>query len=203
MRKLVTLAVITACMVFLAVASPASAITVAAWASSPVTVGDKTFTLISTSWASNDNINIATFSGIYTCSVQPVSQLLTNTTKTLTYKVKIVDDPSTPQNEALLSHFSQISADGNRYIASGTFTTTGVFDDNSDFSSPLATFSNAGVPTGTIAIAGTVKELYVRLTITASGGSTILTSHTIAYSQASDPIATESETWGAIKSLYR
>jgi len=205
MNKFVTLAVATALAVFGAMAPPASAVTMAQWATSPITAGDKTFTLISTTWASNDNIAVWDYSvyGYHTCTLQPYNGQLTNTTKTLIYKVTIVDDPSTPQNEALLMHFWQISADGNRYIVSGTFTTTGVFDDNSNFSSPLATFSNAGTPTGAIAISGSVKEIYVRLTITASGGSTLLTTHSIAFYQAEDPIATESETWGAIKSLYR
>jgi len=202
MRKLVTLAAVMACMAFLAAAPPASAATMAEWAASPITVGDKTFTLISTTWASNDNINITQFSSIHSCSLQPASGLLTNTTKTLIYKVTIIDNPATPENEALLMYFSQVSADGNRYIVSGTFTTTGVFDDSSDFSSPLATFSNAGTPTGVLPIAGTVKELYVRLTFVASG-STILTSHTVAFTQAEEEVATEPATWGVIKSLYR
>jgi len=201
MRKLVTLGVITASMVFLAVAPPASAATMAQWAASPITSGDQTFTLLSTTWQSTDYVYILHY-GNYLCWVEPANKMLTNTTKTLVYKVTIVDDPSTPSNEALLMHFSQVSADGDRSISSGTFTTTGVFDDNSDFSSPLATFSNAGTPTGAIAIAGTVKELYMQLTVVVSG-STILQSYAVSFYQAEDPVATESETWGAIKSLYR
>jgi len=202
MRKSITLAVV-AIAVFLAVAPPASAVTISQWASSPVRVGDKTFTLISTTWAGDANVTVSTVSGFHYCSLSPVSdKVLTNTTKTLIYKVTIVDDPATPQNEPLSMYFSQVSGDGNRYIASGSFTVTGVFDDSSDFSSPLATFSNSGTPWGPSAIAGTVKELYVRLTFVASGGSTILTSYTVTFKQLEDTTPTEPTTWGAMKALY-
>jgi hypothetical protein len=79
---------------------------------------------------------------------------------------------------------------------------TGVFDDNSDFSSPLATFSNAGTPTGALAIAGTVKELYVKLTTVVSG-ITLLTSHTVSFTQTEEAVPVEPSTWGKVKALYR
>jgi hypothetical protein len=205
MRKLVTLAGLTVIAIFLAAAPPASAITIAQWAAAPVTVGDKVFTLISTTWANDDNITISLASGYYYVSLSPLSthRTLTNTTKTLVYKVTIIDDPATPENEFLLNWFSQVSGDGNRYIASGTFTVTGLFDDNSDFSSPLTTFSNSGTPWGPNTIPGTVKQLYVSLTFVASGGSTILTSYTVTFSQEQEQISTEPTDWGAIKALYR
>ena len=204
MRKLVTLTVVTLAAI-LALAPAASAVTMSAWAATPITLGDKVFTLISTTWAGNDNVSVSSFSSIHTCSLSPVSpgNQLTNTTKTLIYKVTIINDPATSQDEAVLNWISAVSADGNRFIASGSFTVTGVFDDSSDFSSPLATFSNAGTPTAVLAIAGTVKELYVKLTTVASGGTTILTSHTVAFTQMAAPVPVGPSTWGNVKALYR
>lgn len=207
MRRLVTLAVV-GIVVFLALAPSASAapVTMAAWTTTPITLGDKVLTLISSTWASNDNISISAISSFHMCMLSPVataSKQLTNTTKSLVYKVTIINDPGTPQDEAVLNWISSVSADGNRYIASGSFTVTGIFDDTSDFSSPLATFSNAGTPTGVLAVAGTVKELYVKLTFAASGGTTLLTSHTVSFTQSSAPVPVESSTWGNVKALYR
>ena len=71
--------------------------------------------------------------------------------------VTIIDDPATPVNELLSMSFSQISADGNRYIASGSFTVTGVFDDSSDFSSPLATLVSASSSNTTGSANSTIK----------------------------------------------
>lgn len=201
MRRSSTLAM-AGIALFLAVASPLHAVTMSQWATTPITLGDKVFTLISSTWASNDDVSVSSFSSYYMCTVGPASSLLSNTTKTLIYRVTIINDPVTPLDEALWLYFTQVSADGNRYIASGSFTVTGVFDDNSDFSSPLATFSNAGTPTGALPIAGTVKDLYVRLTTVATG-STILSSHTVAFLQVDEAVPTESSTWGQVKALYR
>lgn len=201
MRKSSTLAVVSIAL-FLTVASPLHAVTMSQWATTPITLGDKVFTLISSTWASNDNITVSSFSSYHMCSLDPASDLLTNTTKTLIYRVTIINNPATPIDEALLLYFTQVSADGNRYIANGSFTVTGVFDDNSDFSSPLATFSNAGTPTGVLPIAGTVKDLYVKLTTVVSG-NTILTSHTVAFTQVDAAVPTEASTLGQVKALYR
>ena len=207
MRKLLTLGVFTAIAVFLAAAS-VSAVTITQWASSPITVGDKLFTLISTTWAGGGTVTAQNYGGnLYGWSLTPGSdKVLTSTTKTMIYKVEIVDNPATPLlNELLMMYFSQVSGDGNRYIASGTFTVTGVFDDSSDFSSPLATFSNSGTPWGPsyiTPVVGVAKVLYVKLTLVASGGSTILSGYSVAFTQQQASVPTESTSWGNIKSLY-
>jgi hypothetical protein len=190
--------------VFLAVAFPATAVTISSWTTTPITVGDKVFTLISTTWAGDGNVNVLVVPNLYVCSLSPgTDKLVTSRTETLLYKVTIVDDPSTSGDEALLNWFSSVSGDGNRFIASGTFTVSGVFDDTSDYSSPLATFSNSGTPWGPSAIAGTVKELYVRLTFVASGGSTQVTSYSVTFQQMEEVIPVEPTTWGKVKALYR
>ena len=202
MRKFLTSVI--AGITLLVTALPALATTMAAWGGSPITLGDKTFTLISTTWADNDEVFISSFASYYICDVKPAGSpaLLTNTTRTLVYKVTIIDDPGTSLNELLTMYLSSVSADGNRYVASGTLTVTGIFDDDSDFSSPLATFSNSGTPTGVLAIAGEPLQIYVKITMTAAG-STILTDHAVSFLQMEHPVAVESSTWGKIKSLYR
>ena len=206
MRNLITLAVVSIA-VFLAVAPPASAVTIAQWASSPVTFGDKVFTLISTTFATDGTVGVSKFSSSHYLTLNPGSdKQITNRTETMVYKVTIVDDPATPLlNELLMMYFTQVSGDGNRFIASGTFTVNGVFDDSSDFSSPLATFSNSGTPWGPSTITpvvGVAKELYVRLTFVASGGSTILSSYSVTFTQQQASVPTESKSWGNIKALY-
>ncbi len=206
MRKLLTLGVFTAIAVFLAAAA-VSAVTITQWASSPITVGDKLFTLISTTWAGGGTVTAQNYGGLYAWSLSPGSdKQITSTTKTMIYKVEIVDDPATtPLNELLMMYFSRVSGDGNRYIASGTFTVTGVFDDSSDFSSPLATFSNSGTPWGpsyVTPVVGVAKVLYVKLTFVASGGSTILSSYSVTFTQLQASVPTESTSWGNIKALY-
>ena len=205
MRNTTILTVLTALVVMMAAVSAVSAATLDQWASSPITVGDKLFTLVSTTWAGGDNFNVSDLGGnFYAFTFTPVSDnVVTSTSKSLIFKVTIVDNPGTPMDESLLMHFSQVSGDGNRYIASGSFTVAGLFDDTSDFSSPLVTFSNSGTPWGPSAVAGTVKELFVKLTFTASGGSTILSGYSATFLQAESPVPTEPATWGGIKALYQ
>jgi len=204
MRTLVTLALVSVA-IFLAAAPPVSAVTISAWATTPITVGDKVFTLISTTWATDGSVTAATYTeNGYVFSLAPGSdKTVTNRTESLLFRVTIIDDPSTPGNEALLNWFSSVSGDGNRYIASGSFTASGAFDDNSDYSSPLATFSNTATPWGPSPIAGTVKQLYVRLTFVASGGSTILSTYSVTFQQMEETVPTEPSTWGKVKALYR
>jgi len=204
MRKLLLICIFTVVAAFLA-AAPISAVTITQWSSSPITVGDKLFTLISTTWDGAGTVNAYNF-GSYALYLDPGSDgVVTNTTETMIYKVEIVDDPGTSLDETLLMYFSQVSGDGNRYIASGTFTVSGVFDDDSDFSSPLATFSNSGTPWGPSSVTtavGVPKTLYVKVTFTASGGSTILSSYSVTFSQVDYTVPTEHTTWGEIKALY-
>jgi len=189
-------------------AAPVYSVTLTNWANSPnsaIRVGDKLFTLISTDFNGANNVQMSAYNPtLYALSLQPVSPYnqLNNTTKHLTYKVTIVDDPATLGNEALLNFFNRVSWDGNRYIASGSFTVTGVFDDNADFSSPLFTISNSATPSGLYVVPGLVQALFVRLTYTATG-ITLLTSHTITYEQKVDTIPVEDTSWGQIKELYR
>ena len=206
MRKLILVCIFTVIAAFLA-AAPISAVTITQWSSSPITVGDKLFTLISTTWDGAGTVTVYDFgSNRYALYLDPGSDgVVTNTTETMIYKVEIVDDPGTSQDETLLMYFSQVSGDGDRYIASGTFTVSGVFDDDSDFSSPLATFSNSATPWGPSSVTtavGVPKTLYVRVTFTASGGSTILSSYAVTFSQLEDTVPTKSTTWGEIKALY-
>ena len=204
MRKLLLVCIFTVIAAFLG-AAPTSAVTITQWSSSPITVGDKLFTLISTTWDGAGTVNVYNF-GSYALYLDPGSDgVVTNTTETMIYKVEIVDDPGTSQDETLLMYFSQVSGDGDRYIASGTFTVSGVFDDDSDFSSPLATFSNSGTPWGPSSVTtavGVPKTLYVKVTFTASGGSTILSSYAVTFSQIEDTVPTEHTTWGEIRALY-
>jgi hypothetical protein len=170
-------------------------------------VGDKLFTLISTTWDGAGTVIGYDFgSNLYGLYLDPgADYVLTSTTETMIYKVEIVDDPGTSQDESLLMYFSQVSGDGDRYIASGTFTVSGIFDDDSDFSSPLATFSNSGTPWGPSSVTtavGVPKTLYVKVTFAASGGSTILSSYAVTFSQIEDTVPTERTTWGAVKALY-
>lgn len=203
MRRLVALCVFA---FVTAATTPALAVTIAAWQGAPVVVGDKSFTFISTTLATNTNVTFSRIGDVtYVCSVAPVSpnNQLTNTTKTLEYKVTIVDDPSTPLNEPLLLYFTGVSGDGNRFIASGSFTASGVFDDNSDFLSPLTTFSNTGTPWGPNAVAGSPKQVYFRLTLAASGGTTLLTSYSVTFTQASPVVPSKPKSWGSVKAGYR
>jgi hypothetical protein len=204
MRNLTLVAFVVAIAVSVVVA-PVYAVTVTQWVASPITVKDKVFTLISTTWAGDTNVSVANFSGnLYSCSVAPVTdKTMTNVTKSLIYRVTIVDDPSTVGNEAALNWISSVSGDGNRFIVSGVFKVTATFDDNSDFSSPLATAINSGTPFGPSSIAGTVKDLYVRLTYAATGGSTLLTSHTVTFQQMANAVPVDASTWGKVKALYR
>jgi hypothetical protein len=205
MRKLLLVCIFTVIAAFLA-AAPTSAVTITQWSSSPITVGDKVFTLISTTWDGAGTVGASNF-GSYVLTLDPGSDgVVTNTTETMIYKVEIVDDPGTVPDETLLMYFSQVSGDGDRYIVSGTFTVSGVFDDDSDFSSPLATFSNSGTPWGPSSVTSAVgvpKTLYVKVTFTASGGSTILSGYAVTFSQLEDTVETESTTWGEIKALYQ
>lgn len=198
------LGALAAITVFVAVSPPATAATIAQWAGTPVTVGDKVFTLVSTSFATDGNVTFTNGGGgLFFWSLSPgADKQLTSTTKTMVFRVTIVDDPITPGDEALLMRFGQVSGDGNRFIASGTFAVTWVFDDNSDFSSPLVTSSNAATPWGPSAIGGVVKDVYVRLTFVASGGTTLLTSYSLTFTQASDPTPARSTSWGRIKAVY-
>ena len=206
MRKLILVCIFTVIAAFLA-AAPISAVTITQWSSSPITVGDKLFTLISTTWDGAGTVTVYNFgSNWYALYLDPGSDgVVTNTTETMIYKVEIVDDPGTSQDETLLMYFSQVSGDGDRYIASGTFTVSGVFDDDSDFSSPLATFSNSATPWGPSSVTtavGVPKTLYVKVTFTASGGSTILSSYSVTFSQVDYTVPAEHTTWGEIKALY-
>jgi hypothetical protein len=203
MRRLIALCVFACAM---AATTPALAVTIAAWQGAPVTVGDKSFTFISTTFATNTNVTFSKVSDVlYVCSLAPVSpnNQITSTTKSLVYKVTIVDDPGTSFNDPLLLYFTSVSGDGNRFIASGSFTASGTFDDNSDFLSPLTTFSNTGTPWGPNAVSGEPRELYVRLTLTASGGTTILTSYSVTFAQVSLVVPTQPTSWGRIKAAYR
>lgn len=203
MRRLMTLCIFLFAM---AATTPVLAVTIANWQGSPVTVGDKSFTFISSTLATNTNVTFSKFNDVtYVCSLAPVSpnNQLTNTTKSLVYKVTIVDDPATAFNDPLLLYFTGVSGDGNRFIASGSFTASGVFDDNSDFLSPLTTFSNTGTPWGPNGVAGGPKELYVKLTFVASGGTTLLTSYTVTFTQVALVVPTEPKSWGSIKAAYR
>jgi hypothetical protein len=206
MRKLLAICIVTVVATVLT-AAPASAVTITDWTSSPITVGDKVFTLISTTWDGAGTVVAYDFGGnLYGLYLDPGSDgVVTNTTETMVYKVEIVDDPGTSQDESLLMYFSQVSGDGDRYIVSGTFTVSGVFDDDSDFSSPLATFSNSATPWGPSSVTtavGEPKTLYVSVTFTASGGSTILSSYAVTFSQVEDTVPTQRATWGEIKALY-
>lgn len=185
-----------------------NSLTLTDWANAPnssVRVGDKLFTLITTDFNGANNVQISNIFpntyGLSLATVSPYNQL-NNVTKHLTYKVTIVDDPATIPNETLLNFFNRVSWDGNRFIASGTFTVTGVFDDNADFLSPLFTISNGATPAGPYVVPGLVQQIYVKLTFAATG-LTLLTSHTITYEQKVDTIPVEETSWGQIKELYR
>jgi len=192
----------------------ATAVTLTGWAGAPgagIVAGDKLFTLISTDFGGVNNVTTYDYTPVlpnyYGLSLEPVSttggnRVLANTTKHLVYKVTIINNPATPQNEAVLNSFGSIDWDGNRYIASGTFTVTGVFDDNSNFSSPFLTISNSATPAGPYVVPGQLHEIYVSLTYTASGGSTILTSHSVNFRQNEETVPTQKATWGQVKALY-
>jgi hypothetical protein len=203
MRNLIALTVLTVIAVSVSVAPPASAVTLAEWASSPFTIGDKLFTLISTTFEDDGKFVARSSMDVYSGSLQPrLDYVLTDETKSIVYKVTVVDDPSTPENEDVLNFIARVSATADLFIADGTFTVAGVFDDSSDFSSPLATFSNGGETWGPSDLFGFVQELYVQLTFTASG-STMLFSYTVELFQGTLPIPVESTNWSGIKDLYR
>lgn len=197
-----TAALVLAWMILPVTPALADTVTLATWASTPIRVGDKLFTLIATTFAGDGTVEFTT-SEPYACKLMPGSdKSVYNETETLEYRVAVVDDPGTPANEAQLMCFEEVSGTGVRTIQGGTFTVTGLFDDNGDFSSPVVTFSNNGTSWGPSAVPGSLQALYVSLSYDA-WGTTILTSHTTSFGQYTLPTPVEPATWGRVKTLYR
>jgi hypothetical protein len=210
MRNLITLAVVSIA-VFLAVAPPVSAgtVSISDWRLSPVMIGDKMFTLISTNWEGTCWFDYRQYADLgYEATIRPGqgNSSLYQSIKYLVYKVTIFDDPSTPQNEGLLNHFVQTGGACACDVSQGYIVYSGKFDDTSDFNSPLVTFSMTltRLPDvwGSYWIPGVVRELYVSLTWDASFGYVVVGSASISFEQGEAPVPTENTTWGNIKALY-
>jgi hypothetical protein len=200
MRDLI-LTVVAALTIFSIVAPPASAITMAEWATSPITVGDKVFTLISTDWAGTTNISAASSSEtLYGWTLTPSEYLPAGVIKTVVYSVTIIDDPATPADETSLYDFDRVAMYEDHDLF-GMVWYRGDFDNDSDFGSPLVTFVSGG-DSGTYAASGAYQELYVRLRIEAVT-DVLIDYATISFWQAEDPIPAEATSWGSMKSLYR
>jgi hypothetical protein len=202
MRSLITLAIV-GMAVFMAVPLPVPAITMAEWAAEPITIGDKTFTLISSDWAPDKLVEVAIYGNAYELGFAGGSDIdLTNVTKTIEYNVTIIDDPATPEYDPGLYDFDQVQGASNwDGQPSGSFTWNGIFDDSSDFVDPFVTFSvNEGL-WGPLTVPGMPREFWVREEVVVTG-TVILNSLTRYFYQAIQPVPTESRTWGSIKALY-
>lgn len=205
MRNFMTLTLVS--ITVLSTAVPAFSqwenITVSEWAASPITIGDKMYTLISTTWVGTSRFWYQNGSpGVYDTNLDPwTDRSIFHETRTLVFKVTIVDDPATPQNDSLLYHITRVAGSCN-CDPTDTFTYTSTFDDNSDFSSPLWTFTNGGEVTVSPPLPGFIKELYVSLIWDASMGGVNVTASITEFVQAEGTVPSESTTWGSIKALF-
>jgi hypothetical protein len=205
MRNLITLAVVSIA-VFLAVAPPVSADpwtfkTISEWETSPITVGAQMYTLVSTNWEGWVRFWYQNSPFVYDTDLDPQMNDTHHISRYLVFKVTIIDDPTTPQNEASINHMAQIAASCN---ADGGLTYAGIIDDDSDFSSPLFTFSLASpnLFMGLTSIIGVPNEFYMRVTWDPFPDGMTIYSSNLEFIQAEAPVPTENTTWGNIKALY-
>jgi len=202
MRNLITLALVSIAA-FLALEPPASAITMAQWATSPITIGDKTFTLISSDWAPDKVVEVATYGTVYELGFVGGSDIiLSDVTKTIEYNVTIIDDPTTPEYDPGVYDFDRVQGTSDLDVPSPcTFTWTGTFDDSSDFTDPFVTFGVNDGFWGPLPVPGMARDFWVREEVVVTG-TVILNSLTRYFYQAVHPVPTESTTWGDVKALY-
>lgn len=211
MRNTITLTV-ASIMVFLASAPPKVAAdipwsfkTLSEWATSPIVVGDQMYTFISTTWVGTTRFWYQKgYSESYDANIDPwTDRSIYHETRNLVYKVAIIDNPTTPQNEAVLNYFVQVAGALDWDVQMGTATYTVTFDNNSDFSSPLLTLSIT--PPNQVRSApmpGAFRELYVSVLWDISVGYAYLNRSNVGFIQAEAPVPTENTTWGNIKALY-
>ena len=202
MRNLITLAVVSIA-VLLVVTASASATTMAQWATSPITIGDKTFTLISSDWAPDKVVQVATYGNVYELSFVGGSDIiLSNVTKTIEYNVTIIDDSLTGEWEPGVYDFDQVQGTSDLDVQPPSiFTWNGTFDDSSDFTDPFVTFGVNDGLWGPLPVPGMARDFWVREEVVVTG-TVILNSLTRYFYQAVHPVPTQSTTWGNIKALY-
>ncbi|MCU7243547.1 MAG: PEP-CTERM sorting domain-containing protein [Microcystis aeruginosa WS75] len=158
--------------------------------STPCRKGDKLFTYISSSGSQMSSpvnfltITQSTMPEVHSFTFTPASPLSsTSGVQTLSYSIEIVDDPVTPENEALTKMFSTYSAG---------YTTTGMTDKGVSLeqSTPSgisiaksSDIGGTGSPGNVITVPADVKKLFVTNTFGVSTAGGLLNSITNDYTQ--------------------
>ena len=169
----------------------------------PCRRGDKLFTYISSSGSTiNDpgsflTITQSTMPEIHSFTFTPANPLnSTAGVHTLSYSVKIVDDPSTPENELLTKMFTSFSSG----YTTTMLTDKGVSLDQTAWSGSLGgtligtssatstDIGGSGSPGNTVAVPANVTELFVTNTFSVSDPSGLLNSITNDYLQTTKSI---------------
>jgi hypothetical protein len=181
--------------------------------STPCRKGDKLFTYISSSGSQMSSpvnfltITQSTMPELHSFTFTPASPLSsTSGIQTLSYSIEIVDDPTTPENEALTKMFSTYSAG---YTTTG-MTDKGVSLQQSTWSGSLggtligssiaksSDIGGTGSPGNVITVPADVKKLFVTNTFGVSTAGGLLNSITNDYTQKSIDIPEPSAILGIL-----
>jgi hypothetical protein len=184
---------------------PPSCKTLIEWATSPIVIGDQMYTFISSNWLTSTRFWYQKgYSQVYDAQIDPLTdRSIYHETRSLVYKVTIIDDPTTPENEAAIDCFTQVAIAPDWSVQMGTATYTVTFDNNSDFSSPLLILSITSPDQVLVApMPGAPKELYVSVFWDVSEAYAGIGMSNVEYIQGEAPVPTASTTWGNIKALY-
>jgi hypothetical protein len=191
----------TAFAIFWLWASVAGSVTMAEWASSPITVGDQLLTLVSTDWPDITNVSAERSVGLaYAWRLDADGAVLSHETRTVVYKATIIDDPATPEDETTLYSYKYVSL-YEHHSPFGIVEYRVDLDDDSDFSSPQVTYLTGG-GFGPFPFGGSLQEIYVRLIVEVELMVPI-DYVIIELRQAEDPVPVEAANWGSIKTLFR